>query len=158
MTLLATLVFVAQALSALAVGWTSDYLVALGRDEGAVRKILLAAGAAGLAVSIFGTVSASSAVGMSVWLVAAGIFQGVKTGNVMAVAQMFAGPRSAGTWVGVQNTLANFAGILCPVITGLIIDRTGSYTSAFVINSAVAAVAAVWWIAVVPKVSQVELD
>ena len=29
--------------------------------------------------------------------------------NIFAVAQMFAGPRAAGTWIGVQNALGNIS-------------------------------------------------
>ena len=50
--------------------------------------------------------------------------------NLYAVAQMFAGPRASGTWVGVQNALGNLSGIFGPIITGIIVDRAG-YATAF---------------------------
>ena len=58
--------------------------------------------------------------------------------NLYAVAQMFAGPRAAGTWIGVQNALGNTSGIFGPVVSGILIDRYG-YGSAFYLAAAVAA-------------------
>ena len=77
--------------------------------------------------------------------------------NLYAVAQMFAGPRAAGTWVGFQNALGNLSGIFGPIITGIIVDRAG-YGSAFVLTAAVAAFGAIWWAVGVPPIRQVDLD
>ena len=76
--------------------------------------------------------------------------------NLYAVAQMFAGPRAAGTWIGVQNALGNLSGIFGPIITGIIVDRAG-YDSAFVLTAAVAAFGGIWWAVGVPR-SPSELD
>ena len=59
--------------------------------------------------------------------------------NLYAVAQMFAGPRAPGTWVGFQNAFGNLSGIFGPIVTGIIVDRAG-YASAFYLTAAVAAV------------------
>ena len=77
--------------------------------------------------------------------------------NLYAVAQMFAGPRASGTWVGVQNAIGNLSGIVGPIVTGIIVQRAG-YDSAFVLTAAVAAFGALWWAVGVPKIEQVELD
>ena len=59
--------------------------------------------------------------------------------NLYSVAQMFAGPRASGTWVGFQNALGNMSGIFGPIVTGIIIDRAG-YTAAFYVTAAVAGI------------------
>ena len=46
--------------------------------------------------------------------------------NLYAIAQIFAGPRAAGSFIGIQNGLGNVPGIAMPIITGLIIDWTGA--------------------------------
>jgi hypothetical protein len=69
---------------------------------------------------------------------------------------MFAGPRAAGTWVGVQNALGNFSGILGPIVTGKIIDLAG-YENAFIAAAAVIAAGGLWWMIGVPKIKQVDL-
>ena len=71
--------------------------------------------------------------------------------NLYAVAQMFAGPRASGTWVGFQNALGNISGIFGPVITGILVDRAG-YGSAFVLTAAIAAFGALWWAFGVPPI------
>ena len=76
--------------------------------------------------------------------------------NLYAVAQMFAGPRAAGTWVGVQNAIGNLSGILGPIITGIVVQRAG-YNSAFLLTAAVAAIGAIWWAIGVPRIQQVNL-
>ena len=74
--------------------------------------------------------------------------------NLYAVAQMFAGPRASGTWVGVQNAIGNLSGIVGPIITGIIVQRSG-YNAAFVVTAAVAATGAIWWAFGVPRIQQV---
>ena len=64
--------------------------------------------------------------------------------NLYAVAQMFAGPRASGTWVGVQNALGNLSGIVGPIVTGIVVQRAG-WDSAFVLTAAIAAFGALWW-------------
>ena len=59
------------------------------------------------------------------------IVLGLASPGVFAIPQIMAGPKAAGRWVGVQNTCGNLAGVLAPAITGVLIDATGSFTSAF---------------------------
>ena len=77
--------------------------------------------------------------------------------NLYAVAQMFAGPRASGTWVGFQNSLGNLSGIFGPIVTGIIVDRAG-YEAAFYLTAAVAALGAIWWAVGVPKIQPIKLD
>ena len=77
--------------------------------------------------------------------------------NLYAVAQMFAGPRASGTWVGIQNAVGNTSGIAGPVISGIVIDRAG-YGGAFALTAAVSSFGALWWLFCVPRIQQVELD
>jgi MFS family permease len=109
------------------------------------------------ATAIFGLAFAHSAVTIGLFLCLAGAATGSLSLNLYAVAQMFAGPRASGTWVGVQNAFGNSSGILQPVITGIIIDRAG-YASAFYLTAAVAAFGALWWAFGVPKIEPVKLD
>ena len=64
--------------------------------------------------------------------------------NLYAIAQMFAGPRAAGTWVGFQNSMGNLSGIVMPIVTGILVQHAG-YDSAFVLTAAVGLLGAVWW-------------
>jgi predicted MFS family arabinose efflux permease len=71
---------------------------------------------------------------------------------------MFAGPRAAGSWIGIQNAVGNLSGIIGPIVTGLIIDRLGGYDYAFAVAAAVCGFGAFWWWFVIPKVELVALD
>ena len=42
--------------------------------------------------------------------------------------------------MGVQNFFANFAGVTAPVTTGVVVDRTGAFSGAFLIAAVLALV------------------
>ena len=93
---------------------------------------------------------------LALWLMVAGMASALLSGNLFAVGQMFAGPRATGSWIGIQNAIGNTAGIVGPIITGLIIDRLGDYGWAFAIAAAVSLCGAVWWLVGVPEVRPIE--
>lgn len=152
MTAMATLGFVAQGLSALAVGRWSDMMTARGADEARVRRgtMIVCQLAAGIAIA--GIFLATTPLATAAWLVVGGIAFGPLGVNIFAVGQMFGGPRGAGGWVGVQNTLGNLSGILGPILTGLIVDRLGGYGWAFAVAAGVSALGALWWWRVIPPI------
>ena len=58
-------------------------------------------------------------------------------------------PRSEiGLWTGIYNFVGNIAGILSPIITGVLISKSGSYTPPFVLAAALIALGplAFWFI------------
>ena len=158
MTSLTTGIFVLQGVSALAFGWASDRLVQRGIDEGRVRKTLMAVAQAVVGAAILGAAMATSNVVLAAWLVIAGLASGIIGTNIFAIAQMFAGPRASGSWVGVQNAIGNVSGIVGPIITGIIIDSTGSYFNAFALAAAISLVGALLWALVMPRVRQVTVE
>ena len=109
------------------------------------------------AAAILGLAFAHSALSVGILLCIAGMASGSLSLNLYAVAQMFAGPRASGTWVGFQNSLGNLSGIIMPIVTGMVVQRAG-YNSAFILTAAVAAFGALWWAFGVPKIEQVALD
>jgi MFS family permease len=111
-----------------------------------------------LAVSIIGILAGGVGGWLAFWLVLAGVGNAAGALNMYAMAQMFAGPRASGTWVGVQNGLGNFSGIVQPVVAGIIIDWTGSYAGAFWLAAVVTIFGALWWAIGLPAIRQVELD
>ena len=158
MTLLTTLGYAVQGAAALALGAWSDRWTRSGRNEAAMRRALLSVGQIGTAASIVGIAMADSVTEIGLLLCAAGLASACLPTNLYAVAQMFAGPKSAGTWVGVQNGLGNVPGIVMPIITGLIIDWTGVYDNAFLLTAGVCAAAALWWGFGVPAIRRVIAD
>ena len=144
-----------QALCSLAGGWWSDRLVANGRPEGDVRKAAQVLANVIKASAIVASAMVSSETAMIFWLAVAAAMMGVTNSQNFAVAQLFAGPRAAGRWVGIQNFGGNCAGILGPVITGLIVDASDSYNVAFVVAGAITLGAALLWGLVVPRMEPI---
>ena len=78
--------------------------------------------------------------------------------SAYAIAQVYAGPEAAGTWVGVMNGVGNTSGIIGPVLTGLLIEGTGSYLSAFAVSAAIVGFGGIWWWVALPQVERLRLD
>ena len=157
MTMLATLGYTAQAVAALTLGTLSDRLTRAGASEGRVRRWMLAVSQLAAAGCIMGIFLAHDIPVVALLLCIAGMASGSLSLNLYAVAQMFAGPRASGTWVGIQNSVGNISGIVGPVISGVLIDRAG-FGGAFALTAAITAVGALWWIWAVPHIEQVRLD
>jgi len=157
MTLLATLGYAVQGVCALGFGHFSDWWTRSGRSEAACRRWMMVASQTLAAAAILGLAFAQSAIAIGFLLCLAGAASASLSLNLYAIAQMFAGPRASGTWVGVQNAIGNLSGIFGPIITGVVVQRAG-YDSAFVLTAAVAAFGALWWALGVPRIAQVELD
>lgn len=158
MSYLATLSFAAQAAAALLFGWFTDRWRASGRSEASVRRGMLVVCHLILAISIIGILAGGIGAWLALWLVLAGVGNGAGALNMYSIAQMFAGPRASGTWVGVQNGLGNFSGIVQPIVAGVIIDWTGSYAGAFWLAAAVTVFGALWWGIMLPRIEPIELD
>jgi predicted MFS family arabinose efflux permease len=109
------------------------------------------------AAALFGLAFAHSAIAIGFLLCIAGAASAALSLNLYAVAQMFAGQRASGTWVGVQNSLGNLSGIFGPIVSGIVVHRAG-YDNAFILTAAIAAVGAAWWMWAVPRIEPVTLD
>ena len=154
MTFLATLGYAVQAIAAFSFGAISDRWTRSGRSEGAVRRAMMVGGQIVAGLAVLGLIYADSSVEIGVLLCVAGAATGALSLNTYAVAQMFAGHRAAGTWVGAQNAIGNLSGIFGPIVTGIIVDAVG-YNAAFIVTAVVALLGGVWWIVGVPAIRQV---
>jgi MFS family permease len=157
MTAIATLGYAVQAVAALSFGYVSDWWTRRGRSEAAVRRVMMCGGQLVAAASVFALPYATTPAALAVILCVAGVATGALSLNTYAVAQMFAGPRATGTWVGVQNAIGNTSGIFGPIVTGFIVADAG-FTAACWATAAVAWAGALWWIWGVPQIRQVAID
>jgi MFS transporter, ACS family, D-galactonate transporter len=116
---------------AILAGWAADRLIARGRNAVTVRKIFTIAGFVLAFSAAFGAFSHSTAVTLFLAVFSlSGL--GLATANYWALTQTLT-PRSASARVaGIQNTAANIAGIAAPWITGLLIQKTGSFNAPLV--------------------------
>ena len=157
MTLLATIGYAVQAVCALSYGSFSDWWTRSGRSEAFCRRSMMVASQAAAAVAILGLSFAHDALTIALLLCLAGAASAALSTNLYAVAQMFTGPRAAGTWMGFQNALGNTSGIFGPILTGFIVQQAG-YDTAFVVTAAIAAAGSIWWAVAVPRIEPITLD
>ena len=70
---------------------------------------------------------------------------GLYSSNLWATTQTLAGPWAAGRWTGLQNFIGNLAGISAPVITGFLVQHTGSFVYAFLLAGLMSVLGAASW-------------
>jgi ACS family D-galactonate transporter-like MFS transporter len=90
------------------------------------------------------------------WLLAAGVGVGMIGVGVFAFAQTLAGRQAAGKWTGLQNGFGNFAGIIGPALTGLVVQKTGNFLAPFAITVAVLLIGGLGWVFVIGDVEEVD--
>jgi MFS family permease len=156
MTLFATATFVMMALSSVLAGQLSDHLTRGGRDEGEVRRKVTVTGQIGVTIGVLGVAYAVSPEAVLGWLLLTGFSFGLGTSMVFALGQIFAGPRLAGSWIGVQNAMGSLSGVIGPIVTGMIVDATGSFFGAFIFTAVVTGIGAVLYLFVLPPIRQIE--
>jgi MFS family permease len=157
MSVLAGVVYLVYAASAQITGWAADRWMQSGASANRVRKTAIVASHAGVAVSMLGCAFGDPTVCV-VSLFAAGFFFGPGSANVFAIGQTLAGPRAAGKWIGVQNCLGNISGVVGPLVTGLVIDRTGDFFWAFAIACGITLFGIVAWGIIIPRVAPLAWD
>jgi ACS family D-galactonate transporter-like MFS transporter len=125
----ASLTYLVWGISAPLGGWISDRLIRRGWNETRVRKgVLTAAFSTGLLLIPAALVAKATS---AVPLVTAASLVGLSTANILVIFQCCAPRWQVGSWIGVGNFIGNFGGILSPLVTGILISRTGSYFPGF---------------------------
>jgi MFS family permease len=132
-------VYTLSAVSSVLTGWAEDRWLRAGASTNRVRKTALLTGFLGLAACLSVLALAGPRAALPA-MAGSGLFLGAILPTIWASTQTLAGPGAAARWMGVQNFFTNFAGISAPVITGVVVDRTGSFSFAFLIAAAVALV------------------
>jgi ACS family D-galactonate transporter-like MFS transporter len=118
-------------------GWIADRLIGAGWNETKVRKgIVTFAFLTGLMLIPAARVTTP---GAALALIMGGCLVGLATGNLLVILQNCAPRAEIGLWTGIYNFVGNIAGILSPIITGVLISKTGSYTPPFVLAAALIA-------------------
>ncbi len=140
----AALPFVANTIGGIAWAWLQDRLIAAGYSTTVVRKTTLTLAFVGTTVFLLLIPRAQDPMHAVWYLTAAmGIFAAAQ-GTVM-VNNIDIAPRHAGVLIGLQATSGNIAGVISPLVAGLIVLRTGSFNGVFYLIVALLAVSAVIW-------------
>ena len=149
--------YASEASFALASGWVTDAFVRRGHSPTVVRKTSMAAGHIIAALGLLSCAMAGSRT-YFVALLFVALGSGMFGSGIFACAQILAGPRTAGRWVGLQNGFANFSGVIGPALTGFVVQFTGRYTLALVITAVVSIVGAFAWGAIVGPLEEICWD
>ena len=155
MALVGAGIYAIQAVVAPTTGWLCDRLIRGGRHSSPVLKTAIVAGHIGVTITMAACAGAGVEQSVALLLVS-GIFFGLQSAPLGTISQTLAGPRAAGQWMGVQNLCANMAGVIAPIATGVVVDRTGSFAWAFAIAAAVTLAGAFAFAFVVRRVAPVE--
>jgi MFS transporter, ACS family, D-galactonate transporter len=125
----AALTYLVWGLSAPLGGWISDRLIRRGWNETRVRKGMLTAGfSTGLLLIPAAFVHEPH---FAVPFVTAASLVGLSTANILVIFQCCAPRGQVGSWMGAGNFIGNIGGVLSPLVTGILIARTGSYVPGF---------------------------
>jgi MFS transporter, ACS family, D-galactonate transporter len=155
MTHVASIYYVVDALSALTTGFVSDAYIRGGRSVSVVRKSAMGVGNVLAAIGLAACAFAGQHTYLT-WLLVVAIGSGMSGTGVYAFSQTLAGPQATGRWTGLQNGLANLAGIISPALTGFLVDRTGRFTVPLLITALASIVGAIGWTLVVTRLQQVD--
>lgn len=151
------LIYLAYAASAVTCGRICDWWMRAGASANLVRKCAIIFSQFGITVAMLGCALGSTVVSIASFFFASFAF-GFGTPTVFAIGQTLAGPRAAGKWIGLQNCVGNLAGIAAPIITGLVVDKTGQFFWAFAAAGAVSLAGIFAWGVMIRTVAPVSWD
>jgi MFS family permease len=156
MAVFGSLPFWAMAVTSLLGGWCSDRWIRGGGTPTRVRKTFLITGFLLCALFMVVAVRATEAGRCVAFLTAACAALGFYSSNVWAVTQTLAGTAAAGRWTGLQNCVGNLGGVVSPIVTGMIVTRTGSFTLAFTASAAMLLLGAVLYAVLLGRIVPIE--
>ena len=155
MGIIGAIPFWAAAVSAIIGGWTSDALIKKGHSTTKVRKAFVASGLV-FSVAAFPSAIVEDLTASLVLLTVAYTALGVTVSNLWAISQTLAGPTAAGKWSGAQNCLGAIAGIVAPIVSGLVVQQTGNFSLAFLIMAILALVGAASYVFLVRTIAPID--
>ena len=117
-------------------GWLIDALVARGRNESKVRKTVLVVGML-FGTAVLGATQTTDPVWAIIWI-------SIALGGLASAApvswslpSLIAPKGGVGTVGGIMNFSNNMMGVVAPIVTGVIVDRTDSFGLAFATAGAI---------------------
>ena len=138
-------------------GWISDRMVERGGRPSRVRMGFVVTGLLLPNLMLPVALLRNDVVAM-ILLTLACAGTGLASSNFWAVTQTLAGPQAAGKWVGLQNGMGNFAGMLGPYVTGVLVARTGSYFIPFLAACASTTIGAFAYLFLVREMKPIDWD
>ena len=147
------LAFLINAVAALSAGWLIDRHIARGGSKNFAYKAVMALAHVGSVICMLCMALGSKDLALASMFVYQALC-GASSPGVYAMSQVLAGPKAAGRWVGVQNCMGSFAGVVSPWVTGAIIDSTHRFTNVFLVAAAVSLLGLIGWLWMIPKLKE----
>jgi len=147
--------YLLNAVAALATGWLTDRWIRNGRTPTSVYKPIMALAQLG-SFACMAAMAMLPATGSVAALLIFEFIAGCSYPGLFAIPQIIAGPAATGRWVGVQNACGNIAGMVAPVLTGYLVDRTGRFDLAFALAAMVSVVGFIGWIWILPRIAPID--
>lgn len=147
--------FLLKALSSITSGWFADTWISKGASPTLVRKSFVCAGLIISGVLFLISAGTSASTPSVVLLLGGTACFGLSSPHGPAIIQTLAGQELAGTWTGLVYFVANFAGIVAPVATGFVVDRSGHFFWAFAVAAGIAWIGAAAYLWIVGPIKQV---
>jgi MFS family permease len=154
MAWVATVAYAINATAALAAGYSVDRWVKSGRSATLGYKLPMGASHLISIVCMVGMATLPIQ-GCIACLFVFELFMGFSSPGYFGIAQILAGPTAAARWVGIQNGIGNVPGIIAPFVTGILVQATGSYFSAFALAGVINLVGFVGWVFVLPRIEPI---
>jgi len=131
-----SLPWIANFLVANLAGWLGDRMIVAGLSTTFVRKSLQVVGSGGPAIALIALAGTSDA-DVAVALLTTALGLGAFSYAGFASNHLDVSPRHAGAIFGISNTAGTIPGIIGVALTGVLVDQTGSYASAFYVTAGI---------------------
>ena len=154
--IVASLPFWAGILGTLGGGWLGDYLIRRGFSVTASRKTMIGSGMVAATVLVI-----TAAFVEQTWLAVTLLTFSVgclrlTTGSVNSIAIDLAPRSMVGSLTSIQNFFGNTGGLLAPIVTGFIVEATGSFVGALVAAGGMALFSGICYVFVLGKVETLQ--
>jgi len=147
--------YLLNAVAALATGWLTDRWIRNGSTPTRVYKPIMALAQLG-SFACMAAMAMLPATGSVAALLVFEFIAGCSYPGLFAIPQIIAGPEATARWVGVQNACGNIAGMVAPVLTGYLVDRTGRFDLAFALAAMVSVVGLIGWVWILPRIAPID--
>jgi cyanate permease len=115
-------------------GWSADKLIAHGGSPLAVRKVFVCLGfLLGSSICLVPQVKSANVVLLTLVCSLGGI--GLASANYWALTETITPESMIGRVIGYQNTIANLAGVLAPIVTGWLVGKTRNFGLAILLSA-----------------------
>lgn len=150
--IVAALPFWAGMLGTLGGGWLADYLIQRGVSTTVSRKSIIGAGLTVSAVLVIAAAYVEQSwLAVTLLTLCVGFLR-LATGSVNSLPIDLAPRPMVGSLTGIQNCFGNIGGLLAPIVTGYMVNATGSFTGSFIVAGCMALFGAISYMLIVGNI------